>query len=444
MLKLQFPYRLGFTQGKTLFPQHQHPGTMHDSNRRLVPIVTLLCIFGTAGAAIAADAFLPALAYAQTYPEKRVKEKNLSVATDRLTDLGASVELANPDTDTVGAIADLPLPTETPALIPDDQPEMVPPAIVNLEETIGSNLSVIQPSQPATSLTLSTAAASTETVPSDGDAPSELPAAPDVMGQAADASTAAEIPWRFVLEPYVYLPFETSGDVIINNIEVPFDYDLGEVLESLTFATYGRFEAWQGPWAFVFDGYYFNTVESDSVQINTPPILQGLLPGQVTIDSTVETSFTKLDFAGAYRFGDGNLAEAFTTADTEFDLGPFLFDVIAGVRLYFFSNDIHLTSNIGREFDISRSSTFVEPLLGGRARWNLSDHLAVLAAANVSGFGIGDMTFSLESYAGIDWMFSGNTSLTAAYRITYIDYDRDNSGFNLFQHGPALGVKFRF
>ncbi len=82
-------------------------------------------------------------------------------------------------------------------------------------------------------------------------------------------------------------------------------------------------------------------------------------------------------------------------------------------------------------------------MIGGRGRWNLSDNLAILAVANFSGFGIGT-NISIESYAGIDWLFSGNTSMTATYRLNYINYDEHDSGLDLFQHGPSLGVKFRF
>jgi hypothetical protein len=252
-----------------------------------------------------------------------------------------------------------------------------------------------------------------------------------------------EIPWRFVLEPYLYLPLSTSGDITVRNTEVPYDFDLGEVLESLTFAFYGRFEAWKGPWALMLDSYYFNTVESDSTQVTVPPDLVGQLPPQVRVDGRAETAFFKIDVAGAYRFGDGNLASAFSTADTEFDLGPFVFDAIAGLRIYSFDNDVKLTSDIGISRDFGASNTFVEPMIGGRARWNFSDNLAAIVAANISGFGIGT-DISVESYAGVDWLFSGNTSLTATYRLTYIDYSAGSSGFNLFQHGPTLGVKFRF
>ncbi|EDX85678.1 hypothetical protein S7335_3381 [Synechococcus sp. PCC 7335] len=278
------------------------------------------------------------------------------------------------------------------------------------------------------------------------DASSISPTPSAMPSELSQAETTEEVPWRFVLEPYIYLPLETNGDVTIRNTEVPFDFSLGDILESLTFAFYGRFEAWKGPWAVVLDGYYFDTVESESRNIPAAALPPGLLPPQITqvpIDATAETAFLKLDLAGAYRFGDANLPDALSTAKTDFDLGPFVFDAIAGLRLYSFSNNIELSTPFGFERDFGRSVTFVEPMIGGRARWNFADDLAAIAAANLSGFGIGT-DISVESYAGIDWLFSGNTSLTANYRLTYIDYTEGDSGLNFLQHGPAFGVKFRF
>jgi len=267
----------------------------------------------------------------------------------------------------------------------------------------------------------------------------------------AEASHSSdEIPWRFSLEPYVYVPFRVSGDVTVDGIEVPIDAGIGDIFDvainTLNFAAFGRFEAWKGHWGIVFDGAYANLGTGQTVAIPFPPELQLLgLPPEIDIDAAVGVSFSRFDLAAAYRFGDGNLSNAFKTADTEFDLGPFLFDVVAGLRIQNFQNDLELTDSLGDELELTGSQSFFEPMLGGHARWNLSDNLAVLTGGSFSGFGIGDLTFSVDGYAGVDWLFSGNTSLLANYRFTYVDNSDDPSlGLNLFTHGPLVGVKFRF
>jgi len=182
-----------------------------------------------------------------------------------------------------------------------------------------------------------------------------------------------------------------------------------------------------------------------TADIPVPPVLQQAgLPPQFPLDAAVGTAFTQLDLGGAYRFGDRNLPTALQTANTEFDLGPFIFDAMAGLRLYSFNNELVLTGPRGNQFEFDQSRTVLEPMIGGRARWNLSSNLAAIAGGSMSGFSLGDLTFSVAGYGGIDWLFSGNTSLTASYGFTYLDYSSGNSGLDLFTHGPNVGVKFRF
>ncbi len=93
------------------------------------------------------------------------------------------------------------------------------------------------------------------------------------------------------------------------------------------------------------------------------------------------------------------------------------------------------------------SNVLVEPVIRGRLRWNTSDYLALKVDADVSGFGLGDsLTFSWSALAGLEWLFSGNTSLTAGYQINFIDFQSDSGSnqLNLTAHGPYLSFTFRF
>lgn len=49
---------------------------------------------------------------------------------------------------------------------------------------------------------------------------------------------------------------------------------------------------------------------------------------------------------------------------------------------------------------------------------------------------------------GLDWMFSGNTSLLLAYRLSSLQYTTDVQGeefeLNLLMQGPYMGIVFRF
>jgi len=267
------------------------------------------------------------------------------------------------------------------------------------------------------------------------------------IAQVTDST--ADSPWRFTFEPFFYVPFGASGDITVRGITAPIDAGIGDIFDAivndLNFAAFGRVEGWKGPWGIFFSGAYMNLGTGRTADIPVPPVLQQAgLPPQFPIEAAVGTAFTQLDLGGAYRFGDGNLPTALQTANTEFDLGPFIFDAMAGLRLYSFNNELVLTGPRGNQFEFDQSRTVLEPMIGGRARWNLASNLAAIAGGSMSGFSLGDLTFSVAGYGGIDWLFSGNTSLTASYGFTYLDYSSGNSGLDLFTHGPNVGVKFRF
>jgi hypothetical protein len=58
----------------------------------------------------------------------------------------------------------------------------------------------------------------------------------------------------------------------------------------------------------------------------------------------------------------------------------------------------------------------VSPLLGGRLRLNVNPKLALVTTGSVAGFGISGLS-KWNVMSGIDWMFSGNTSLGLGYRL---------------------------
>lgn len=83
-------------------------------------------------------------------------------------------------------------------------------------------------------------------------------------------------------------------------------------------------------------------------------------------------------------------------------------------------------------------------------RWGVgvfwtSRYPAIVQKGSVSGFGIG----GLNQYAiqgGVDWMFSGNTSLGLGYCASFLDYSSSSSEVDLDvnQNGPYLNFGFRF
>jgi hypothetical protein len=119
--------------------------------------------------------------------------------------------------------------------------------------------------------------------------------------------------------------------------------------------------------------------------------------------------------------------------------------VLGGLNITSLNTQLDLSTNLGGEGEFSTSKTVVSPLLGGRFRWNATPELAVVLSGSVSGFGIGGLT-QYGVLGGVNWMFSGNTSVGLGYRFGFLDYDSGSSevDLNVDQNGPYLNFGFRF
>jgi opacity protein-like surface antigen len=91
----------------------------------------------------------------------------------------------------------------------------------------------------------------------------------------------------------------------------------------------------------------------------------------------------------------------------------------------------------------SRTRTYVEPLVGLRAGYAVSERVAVTALGDVGGFGVGsEMTWEL--FGGVSYAFTNRIRGELGYRYLSIDYDSGGAELEAGLHGPAIGVTVGF
>nr|RNJ67942.1 MAG: hypothetical protein EDM05_17705 [Leptolyngbya sp. IPPAS B-1204] len=247
--------------------------------------------------------------------------------------------------------------------------------------------------------------------------------------------------WRFTLTPYGFVPLSVEGSATVRDFTADIDLGLDDVLDPLNFAAAGRVEAWRGNLGLIFDGAYFNLGQENSRSLSIPNCLCDIFPSEITAD--IKVQYGQFDLAVGYR-----IAENVNQANNEFELGPLAFDAILGIRIYTLRQEIDLSTNLGTSRNFEGSGTLVQPLVSGRLRWNLSPKLAGWVRGDLAGLGIGGTLMAASFTGGLDWMFSGDTSLLLAYRLSSLRYDTEAGGenleLNLLFQGPYLGVVFRF
>jgi opacity protein-like surface antigen len=238
--------------------------------------------------------------------------------------------------------------------------------------------------------------------------------------------------WNIEFTPYFWAA-ELKGDATLRGRTGSVDVSFSDIIDKLDIAFMGRAEAWKGKWGLYFDGLYMDL----GADFTTP---RGLVSTDIDVKMTV------------FDFGIGHqLLKAPVGKNDDQMLS---FDLLGGGRYINLDGEIDIKTN-GPLADIVSGRTFgrreewVEPVIGGRLLWNMSDKLATGVRFDFGGFGIGEgSNLSWNLVAGIDYKLKKNMSLKAGYRILDLDYDSGSGnkkfGVDAQFRGPIFGLTILF
>jgi len=162
------------------------------------------------------------------------------------------------------------------------------------------------------------------------------------------------------------------------------------------------------------------------------PGLDITIPPGASIDGKVDTTQFMATLLGGYRV---------------LDTPEFTLDMSGGVRFWHISNSISVTTNhpsTGRHSaSYSEDFGWVDPLLGIRVFFPLSDSWSLQSEADIGGFGVGSrLTWSV--LASATYSFTDALSASAGYKALKVNYDNHGHRYDTLLSGPMLGVTWRF
>ena len=213
------------------------------------------------------------------------------------------------------------------------------------------------------------------------------------------------------------------------------DLSFSDIIDDFdVFGLSGRVEMWKGDWGLFFDGASLS-LDTDFKLATPAPV----------INVDVEIEDATMDFGFAYKLVKVPLEE---NGDRMLTVEP-----LGGVRYHYLKQEIKLSAThpilgpIGAT--LGGYEDWVEPFVGARLKYDLTEKLAAAVRADIGGFSIGSASkLTWNFLAGIDWNFRKNMSLKAAYRILDIDYSRHSGreefGFDGQLEGPMLGLTILF
>ena len=236
-------------------------------------------------------------------------------------------------------------------------------------------------------------------------------AAQTVVDQTAAAQTAEAQAWRTQLTPYVWMTgLQGHIQPVSGAPTVQVDKSFSEVLENLDAAFFVSGTARKDRWVLHGDFSHASTSSAEP------------LPMGLSARAKVRQSSLTL------------------TGGRNWQLTPqSSVDLLGGVRVW----DIHAQVQVPGVASAQSNTSFVDPVVAVRWRYDFDKQWSSLLYADAGGFGVGsDVTW--QALASINYQWRENIYLSLGYRHLSVDYRSGGKRLDFSQTGPLLGVTFKY
>ena len=226
------------------------------------------------------------------------------------------------------------------------------------------------------------------------------------MTLVACVAHAEKNAWSYAITPYAWLA-GLNGSVAVGSVKVPLNESFSDILDKVEFGMMLGVEARNDSWG-VFGDFTFADLEDEE---------------SATL-GTVNTNIRQwlVSCGGFYRVKKGDRVQL--------DLG-------AGVR--YMDTSINIMRPLATS---SGSSTWIDPILVARLRYQTTGKISFTLTGDIGGFGIeSELVWQVTGSIGYD--ISESMTLLLSYRR--LDYEYvDDITYDLATSGLGFGMSFRF
>jgi outer membrane receptor protein involved in Fe transport len=222
--------------------------------------------------------------------------------------------------------------------------------------------------------------------------------------------------WDFAVSPYLWAPgINASVGTALGTVGV--DKSSRDVLSDLDLAFMGTFEARNGRWGLIADLFYAELSQSRATPL-------GLLFSRARI----EIAAKELSGYAAYRVNENDRVAL---------------DLMAGFRVSSIDLDLSLSPGLlgGRRLGVSE--TWIDPVIGGRVRFAITDKWFATAFGDVGGAG-GDSDLTWQAFASLGYQFNPRWSVQGGWRYFSAEKEIEGRDVKIDYSGPLLGFTARF
>ena len=259
----------------------------------------------------------------------------------------------------------------------------------------------------------------------------QQPVFQQVDGNAyAGPSATTRGTWALIA-PYAWAA-GVNGQIGVGNQLVNIDITPGQVLANLgkvDGALMLHSEVGRGDWGFILDA---NLIRAGT-SVTTAPAQVDVVLQQTLIEAL-----------GTYRLIE--------MSDSWVEGKSATVDLLGGVRIYEFSNNLTVRpfNPMQPTVPLGMSASWVDMVIGGRAKAPITKNLDVFGRADIGGFGVGSSSIlAWNLIGGIDWKINQCASLSAGYRELNINKTGTGAAgapfvFDAKLYGPFMAFVFQF
>ena len=226
---------------------------------------------------------------------------------------------------------------------------------------------------------------------------------PLTSAMAAEEKADEESGWEFQGGPYMWF-LSMDGSVTVKGQKSDADLSFSDIWDELNIAGMVEFEGRKDRWGFFGDTIYANLGKNKSA-------------GGIRIEPNVNVLWVTA--GGFYRLGTWDLTDRVNNKPPAVTV-----DILAGARYTYLDVSLRIEDFPNQKKD----KQWVDPIIGTRTLFDLSERWTISLQGNIGGFGVGsDFTWGAFGLLGYRFpLFSkeNNARVAAGYRAFSQDYNR--------------------
>jgi hypothetical protein len=225
----------------------------------------------------------------------------------------------------------------------------------------------------------------------------------------------AQTSYKYQVTPYGFTT-GVNGTIGEQGRTAAVDASFGDVIHHLNMVAMVYFDARFGRWRALVDNLYVDVSNARAT------------PGPLFDSVRVATRVWMVDLEGAYAITQNEDRE---------------FDVTAGARIWNLDNSVTLFRG-GFQVDRGKGTrSLADPIIGARYYSNLTPKIFVLGKADIGGFDAG-ASVDWQAYGQVGYKLKNSIVVSAGYRYIAVDYEPNNTIFDIHLNGVVFGLGIRF